>query len=128
VVRTDENRVRKSLAFHVGRAVEGDPAADLELQPLDELLVQSIWDIRDRHTVAINGSVRKPGSYEYLEGMTVMDLVFRAGGLLESASPLEAEVARRSTTIATKKGATSSRCRSPGTTRTKPERPIRRSC
>lgn len=106
VVRTDENRIRKSLAFHVGRAVEGDPAADLELQPLDELMVQSIWDIRDRHTVAINGNVRKPGSYEYLEGMTVMDLVFRAGGLLESASPLEAEVARvDSTSMATKKGA-----------------------
>jgi protein involved in polysaccharide export with SLBB domain len=114
VVRTDEKRVRRSLAFHVGRAVVagggggvGDPAADLELRPLDEITVQSIWDIRDRHTVAINGSVRKPGSYEHLDGMTVMDLIFRAGGLLESASPVEAEVSRvDSTTIASKKGAT----------------------
>ncbi|HEY6571699.1 MAG TPA: SLBB domain-containing protein [Candidatus Eisenbacteria bacterium] len=108
VVRTDENRVRRSLAFHVGRAMDaaGDPVADLELQPLDELTVLSMWDIRDRHTVAISGSVRKPGSYEYLEGMTVMDLVFRAGGLLESASPLEAEVARvDSSSMATRKGA-----------------------
>ena len=106
VVRTDENRVRKSLAFHVGRAVAGEAEADFGLQPLDEITIQSMWDVRDRHTVAISGSVRKPGSYEYLEGMTVMDLVFRAGGLLESASPLEAEVARvDSSTMATKKGA-----------------------
>ncbi|HEU4723738.1 MAG TPA: SLBB domain-containing protein, partial [Candidatus Eisenbacteria bacterium] len=106
VVRTDEKRVRKSLAFHVGRAVAGEPDADLELQPLDEITVQSMWDVRDRHTVAISGSVRKPGTYEYLAGMTVMDLVFRAGGLLESASPLEAEVARVDEgTMAEKKGA-----------------------
>jgi polysaccharide export outer membrane protein len=107
VVRTDENRVRRSLAFHVGRAMEGDAGADVELRPLDEITIQSMWDVRDRHTVAISGSVRKPGTYEYLEGMTVMDLVFRAGGLLESASPLEAEVARvDSSSMSTKKGAT----------------------
>lgn len=106
VVRTDENRVRKSLAFHVGRAVAGEADANIELQPLDEITVQSMWDIRDRHTVSISGSVRKPGTYEYLQGMTVMDLVFRAGGLLESASPLEAEVARvDENSMAVKKGA-----------------------
>jgi polysaccharide export outer membrane protein len=106
VVRTDENRMRRSLAFHVGHAMAGDAGADLELQPLDEITVQSIWDVGDRHTVEIKGSVRKPGSYEYLDGMTVMDLIFRAGGLMESASPLEAEVARvDSSTIATKQGA-----------------------
>lgn len=109
IVRTDEKRERRGSAFNVGRAMVAAGAGedDPELQPLDELTVQSMWDLRDRHTVGISGSVRKPGTYEYLEGMTVMDLIFRAGGLLESASPLEAEVARvDSTTMAAKKGAT----------------------
>jgi protein involved in polysaccharide export with SLBB domain len=50
--------------------------------------------------------VRAPGTYEYLEGMTVMDLIFQAGGLRESAYKQEAEVSRvDSTTIATRQAA-----------------------
>src|SRR5262249_48268566 len=73
---------------------------------LDELMVRSIWDIQERHTVSITGSVREPGDYEYLEGMTIMDLIFRAGGLTESAYKQEAEVSRvDSTTIASRRAA-----------------------
>jgi protein involved in polysaccharide export with SLBB domain len=106
VTRTDENRVRRSLAIHLGRAMEGDAGADATLQPLDEITVQSIWDVQDRHTVTIAGNVRKPGKYEHLEGMTITDLILRAGGLTESAFPREAEVSRvDSTTVATTQGA-----------------------
>jgi protein involved in polysaccharide export with SLBB domain len=111
VVRTDEDRVRRSLAFHVGRAVDGGAGSgadgdDLELQPLDEITVRSIWDIQERYTVSIGGEVRNPGSFEYLEGMTVMDLIFRAGGLLESAYDVEAEVARVDSTTMSEKQST----------------------
>ena len=83
-----------------------DPEHDVELQKLDEISVRSIWEIQERHTVSITGSVREPGTYEYLGGMTVMDLIFRAGGLKESAYKQEAEVSRvDSTTIVTKQAA-----------------------
>jgi len=101
VIRTDEDRVRRSAAFHVGRAVNGEGDDDLELRPLDEILIRSMWDIQERYTVTISGEVRNPGSYEYLVGMTVMDLIFRAGGLMESASDVEAEVARVDSTTMT---------------------------
>src|SRR5438093_8726544 len=78
-------------------------SSDLER---DSVAVASMWDIRERHTVTISGSVRKPGTYEHLDGMTVMDLIFRAGGLKESASPFQAEVSRvDSSTIASVKAA-----------------------
>ena len=83
-----------------------DPEHDVELQKLDEISVRSIWEIQERHTVSITGSVREPGTYEYLGDMTVMDLIFRAGGLKESAYKQEAEVSRvDSTTIVTKQAA-----------------------
>jgi len=104
--RTNPDRTRSIRSFNMAEAIARIPEDDLELQELDSLAVASVWDIRDRHTVTVGGSVRNPGAYEYLDGMTVMDLIFRAGGLLESAYKMLAEVSRvDSTTIATTKAA-----------------------
>jgi protein involved in polysaccharide export with SLBB domain len=105
-VRTAEDGTRSIRPFNLREAMEHDADDDLPLQKLDEITVRSIWEIQERHTVAISGSVREPGTYEYLQGMTIMDLIFRAGGLKESAYKQEAEVARvDSSTITMKKSA-----------------------
>lgn len=106
LVRTHADLSKSIHRFNLGKALEGDAENDLVLEELDEVAVSSVWDIRDRHTVSISGSVRRPGTYEYLDGMTVMDLIFQTGGLRESALRLEAEVSRvDSTTIANTKAA-----------------------
>ncbi len=106
LVRTSAALARSIRPFNLGKALQGDPEDDLPLEQLDSVAVASVWDIHDRHTVTVSGSVRKPGAYEYLNGMTVMDLIFRAGGLQESAYKEEAEVSRvDSTTIATTQAA-----------------------
>ena len=106
LIRTDEDRRRSMLRFNLEKAIDNEPDNDYVLQKLDEIVVRSIWEIQERHTVSITGSVREPGPYEYLDGMTVMDLIFRAGGLKESAYKHEAEVSRiDSTTIAVKQAA-----------------------
>jgi polysaccharide biosynthesis/export protein len=106
LVRTAADRTRSIRPFNVREAMAHEADDDYELQKLDEITIRSIWEIQERHTVAIHGSVREPGTYEYLEGMTVMDLIFRAGGLRESAYKMEAEVARiDSSTIAMKQSA-----------------------
>jgi len=106
IFRTSPDLVRSMQSVNLGKAMAGDPAQNLELAELDSLAIASVWDIRDRHTVTISGLVRKPGMFEFLEGMTVMDLIFRAGGLRESAYKMEAEVSRvDSSTIATTKAA-----------------------
>ncbi|MCP4183056.1 MAG: hypothetical protein GY761_07030, partial [Hyphomicrobiales bacterium] len=66
------------------------------LQGQDILKVFSIWDITDRYQVSIDGAVREPGSFDFREGMTLRDLVLRAGGLSEDADVLHAEVSRLS--------------------------------
>src|SRR5439155_10087190 len=106
LVRTAEDRTRSTRAFSLREALAHDPENDVVLQKLDEVTVRSIWEIQERHTVSIAGGVREPGTYEYLNGMTVMDLIFRAGGVKESADKKEAEVSRvDSTTIATRQAA-----------------------
>jgi len=94
VTRTAADRTRSVLRVDLSRALAGDPRDDVALEPLDELSVLSKWDIEQRGRVSIHGLVRRPGEYEYLEGMTLADLVFRAGGLMEDAYVLSAELAR----------------------------------
>ena len=106
LVRTAPNLSQSIHRFNIGKASAKDPEQDLELTELDAIYVASVWDIRDRHSVQITGNVRKPGTYDYLDGMTIMDLIFASGGLKESAAKHEAEVSRvDSTAIATTKGA-----------------------
>jgi protein involved in polysaccharide export with SLBB domain len=71
-------------------------AADPVLQPRDVLHLYSVWDLRDRYQVSINGSVREPGTFDWRKGMTLRDLVLKAGGLEDSADILHAEVSRLS--------------------------------
>jgi polysaccharide export outer membrane protein len=94
VTRTAPDRTRSVLRVDLSRALAGDPGDDLALEPLDELDVLSKWDVEERGHVSIDGLVRHPGEYEYLEGMTLADLVFQAGGLTDDALVLSAELAR----------------------------------
>ena len=94
LVRTRSDKTKSIVSFNVGDALKRVPEANLELQGLDQVQVFSLSDISDRHYVRIEGLVRKPGKYDFYEGITVTDLIFRAGGLRESAYRMQAEVSR----------------------------------
>lgn len=90
IVRTAPDLARSALRVNLA-----DPAGlDLALQPLDEVSIASRWDLQSRSRVTIHGFVRAPGDFELLEGMTLADLLFAAGGLRDEAFPLRAEIAR----------------------------------
>jgi protein involved in polysaccharide export with SLBB domain len=92
--RTHPDLSRETITFDLDRALEGIPEADLLLRPRDEIRILSIWDLRERETVAIQGAVREPGQYELTEGMLLGDLLLKAGGFLENAHTAEVEVSR----------------------------------
>ena len=94
VVRTHPDKTQELLAFDLDRAMRRDPQDNLVLHEMDRLEIFSLWDIRDKEYVRIEGLVRKPGRYELLESMTVADVIVRAGGLKESAYRMQAEVSR----------------------------------
>ena len=69
--------------------------SDIPLKREDIVNISSIFDLRDKYIVTINGSVRKPGKFAFSENMKVEDLILKAGGFAEGASTKRIEVARR---------------------------------
>jgi protein involved in polysaccharide export with SLBB domain len=70
-------------------------AVNIPLQREDIVNISSIFDLRDKYIVTINGNVRKPGKFAFSEKMKVEDLILKAGGFAEGASTNRIEVARR---------------------------------
>lgn len=68
---------------------------DIALRSNDTLFVASNDQMRERYTVSISGPVGQPDTYPFAEGMSIKDLVVRAGGLLEEASTIKVDISRR---------------------------------
>lgn len=68
---------------------------DVELRNNDVLYIPSIFDLQEDYTVTVRGAVGFPGTYKYASGMELEDLIIQAGGLIEAASTVKVDVARR---------------------------------
>jgi protein involved in polysaccharide export with SLBB domain len=82
-----------SFSIPLGQVLAGE-AADVALQGRDHLHVFSRWEIQERPQVYISGEVYNPYHEDWREGMTLRDLILKAGGLKQNADWLRAEVAR----------------------------------
>ena len=84
--RTDDVTKSVSLVrFSMKKVMEGDGRENLTLKNQDRLVIHSVWGFSYKRTVAVDGEVLRPGSYAYASEMTVKDLVFAAGNILEGA-------------------------------------------
>ena len=92
ILRVDAQRKYRTLFFDVDKVLTGDHQHNLLLQDEDHIIVHSVWEDRYRKSVSIEGDVLKPGVYQFTEGMTVKELIFRAGNILESAYLEQAEI------------------------------------
>jgi protein involved in polysaccharide export with SLBB domain len=66
----------------------------------DDIQVSSIFDLRDRFIVSINGAVRKPGNYNYEDSLSLKSLILQAGGFTENATGTDIEISRRKKDVA----------------------------
>jgi protein involved in polysaccharide export with SLBB domain len=94
VIRTLDDETRHQLPVDLTKVLAGQPDEAFALEPRDEIVVSSIWDLRDEHSVSIYGAVRRPGQYELRERMTLGDLLLQAGGATEYAYVQEVEISR----------------------------------
>ncbi|MCL5104913.1 MAG: SLBB domain-containing protein [Armatimonadetes bacterium] len=94
LVRLGDGEKTTLLRIDLQSALNGDPAANIELRDRDQLNIYSSEEVtwRDRK-VRIEGAVQRPGTFVRSEGMRVSDLLFASGGLLPEASGT-AELAR----------------------------------
>jgi protein involved in polysaccharide export with SLBB domain len=63
------------------------------LQREDELYINSVVDLRDSLTIDLLGEVRTQGKFNYVDSMTVKDLILMAGGFTFAANK-QIEIAR----------------------------------
>ncbi len=85
-------RDRVLLDVDVTGRVDGG-AERIPLRDGDRVTVFRVSDLR-RNRVSVSGAVRRPGTYEWVDGMTLWDLVSRADGLDEAAYTARAHVLR----------------------------------
>ena len=83
IVRTLDDSSRVLLNVNLAKALEGDTLNNIPLEQLDEVRIYSIHDMRKPPEVSIFGHVLRQGKYELLDNMTLYDLIFRAGGMLD---------------------------------------------
>lgn len=92
--REKEDLTREVIAIDLGKLLRGE-IEDISLKKNDNLYVPSTLALREGYVINIRGEVKNPREYPYVDNMTLEDAVVQAGGLLESASVVRIDVARR---------------------------------
>ncbi len=92
IIRLNTPDYRLSVeSFKLAEALT-NPAANLELKPLDTIRIFSRFDFEDAPVISVLGDVRRPGTYRATGDMRVRDAIRIAGGLGPDAQSGEAQV------------------------------------
>lgn len=95
IYRTDPVTKEVSLTkANLKQAMAGDKNSDMSLQDMDRVVVHSIYERKQRETVAVTGEVHRPGTIELSQGMRVADLIFVGGNVTEMAYLNKGEITR----------------------------------
>lgn len=94
LVRYNPDGTLKISTVSLGKALGGDPEANILLQPRDRLLIQRNLGRVDPASVAIRGEVSEPGKFPLTTNLTVADLIALGGGLKRSAYTGSADITR----------------------------------
>jgi protein involved in polysaccharide export with SLBB domain len=94
LIRLKPNLLKELITINLSKALQRNAAENIELQREDELYVNSVVDLRDSLTVDLLGEVRSQGKFNYVDSMTVKDIILMAGGFTYAANK-QIEVARQ---------------------------------
>jgi protein involved in polysaccharide export with SLBB domain len=93
LIRTKPNLLKEMISINLSKALEKNATENILLQREDELYINSILEIRDSLKVDLFGEVKTVGSFNYIDSMTVKDIILMAGGFTYAANK-NIEVAR----------------------------------
>jgi len=69
------------ITINLAKALDGDSSNNVQLKPLDQVKIYSIYELVDRKNVSISGYVKQAVTLPFADSLTLYDMVFRAGGL-----------------------------------------------
>ena len=94
LVRLKPNLIKEIVSVNLSKALQKNSNDNIELKREDELYINSVLDIKDSLTIDLLGEVRTQGRFNYVDSMTVKDLILMAGGFTYAANK-QIEVARQ---------------------------------
>lgn len=86
ITRLKDDFSKEIISVDLSKALNGDSSQNILLRKEDEVLVFSLFDFKDVLTVEIGGKVRKPGTYPFVDKLTLFDLIIQSGGFTDDAS------------------------------------------
>jgi protein involved in polysaccharide export with SLBB domain len=92
ISRFNTDRTPVQLSFDVDSILNDQ--ATIFLKKDDSVTIYSIFDLQNERNVSIDGQVKRPGTYKWVENITLKDLLLTAGGLTEFGDATNVEVAR----------------------------------
>lgn len=93
IIRLKSDLTTEIVNVDLAAALSGDANADIALKREDQLTIYSVLDFREAYKVTIDGEVKNPGEYDYIDNLSLNDLIVQVGGLTGSASK-KVEIAR----------------------------------
>jgi len=87
--RLEKDKFKSRLiAFNLYKAIHKDPQNDVELEPGDVITIYNSKDFKlpaseSSHKILIQGEVKNPGYYEFVNGEKLADFLTRVGGTTE---------------------------------------------
>jgi len=95
IVRTNKDRTKTHITVNLTAILEDYSHIDnILLHEYDIVNVLSVDDFDDDFSVSVLGAVRKSGSFDFGDGMTLQDVLLKAGGLLRQAEGSRVEISR----------------------------------
>jgi protein involved in polysaccharide export with SLBB domain len=94
ITRFRSDLTEEVIAFNPLGVLNGTEK-DIPLQKNDEVTISSVLNFRDKQKILINGEVRRPGEFSYMENMTLKDALLLSGGFTDAATFKRIEIARR---------------------------------
>lgn len=94
LIREQENLDPIYMPIDLGKVLRGE-IADIELKRQDQVVIKSVVEIRQERSIEVVGAVNNPGSFPYVDNMSVRDLILLAGGFTDGATTKRIEIARR---------------------------------
>lgn len=94
ITRLKDDLTVESVSFDVA-AVLNTTSSDILLKKEDVVTISSIFDLKEKYTINIQGEVRKPGILDFKDSTSLKDLIFEAGGFTEAGTAKRIEIARR---------------------------------
>jgi protein involved in polysaccharide export with SLBB domain len=95
IIRTNElDLTKKVLPFSVQNIINKTDL-DIVLQKDDQVIIGAADAYKQNYTLSLQGEVKKPGTFNYVEGITLKDLLFLADGFTDASAIDKIEIARR---------------------------------